>query len=184
MKSGIRYLAIASGPIKNRKDTILIGIVFRNGYIEGLLSTRITVDGTDATGKITKMVRKSRFRDQIRMILFNGIALAGLNVINPNAIEKALGVGIVILNRRRQNPKELTKALDGFSRITGIDTSKRADIVRDYSNVEPVRVNGLYIQSRLEKHHIRKFAESAFEALRVAHIIARGVSTGESRGRL
>lgn len=183
MKSGIRYIAIASGP-KSGKSTMLIGAIFRDNYMEGLLSTRIDVDGMDSTKKIIGMINRSRFKEQIRIILLNGIALAGLNIIDPSYMEKKLGIRVMLLNRRRQNPKELIKALRGFSRLKGIDVSKRIATVKEYSKVDPLKVNGIYIQSRLEKGHIRSFSEKAFEALRIAHIIARGVSTGESKGRI
>ena len=45
LKEGARYIAITSGPIVNEaKKSILVGVIFRSGYIEGLLSTEIGVD--------------------------------------------------------------------------------------------------------------------------------------------
>ena len=183
MKSGVRYMAIASGPIGNRKRTLLIGLVFREGYLEGMLSTDIAVDGTDSTDKIIRMMSRSRFREQMRVILSNGIALAGLNVMSPETVERKLGISMLLMNRRRQNPKELINALKEFSRITGKDVKERIRIIKDYG-IRPVRANGMYIQSGMDRRDIRIFAARAFEALRMAHIVASGFSTGESRGRL
>ncbi|MGD0729154.1 MAG: DUF99 family protein [Candidatus Micrarchaeaceae archaeon] len=187
MKSGARFIAIASGPIskklKNNK-TILVGIIFRENYIEGLLSTRISVDGTDSTNQIIGMINKSRFKDQIRILLFNGIALAGLNIINPNFLEKKLKMKIILLNKRRQNAKELVNALNEFSRIHKKDASERIKIVKNYSSVKILKVRHLFFQSKLESHYLKNFSDNAFEALRIAHIVASGISSGESKGRL
>ena len=184
MKEGVRYIAIASGPIEKGTATTLIGVIFRDNYIEGLLSTKIKIDGTDSTGKIIKMVKKSRFREQIRILLFNGIALAGLNIINPAELEKRLCSKVVLLNRRKQNAKELVNALNEFSRMTKTDVKERIAIVEDNGKMDALRANGLFLQSSLDKIYLQRFSKTAFEALRAAHIIARGISTGESKGRL
>ena len=184
MKDGIRYIAIASGPKEKEKDSILVGVVFRNNYIEGLVSSTVKSDGTDSTDKIIRMIRHSKFKDQIRVLLFNGIALAGLNIIDPEALEERLGSKVVLLNRRRQNPKELINALRVFSRLSGVKTEGRINIVKKSSSMRPVLVDGFYFQSALSEPFLKRFGKNAFEALRVAHIMARGMATGESKGRL
>jgi uncharacterized protein len=184
LKSGARYIAIASGPIKDRKKTILVGIILRNNYIEGVLSTRIAVDGTDSTDKIIKMIKGSRFKDQARILVFNGIALAGLNVINLKMLEKKLDVRIILINRRRQDAPQLIKAMNTFASMSRKNVEDRIDIVREYSRVNPIKINGLFVQSEMEQHHLKNFTDRAFEAIRIAHIIASGVSTGESKGRI
>jgi endonuclease V-like protein UPF0215 family len=183
MKEGVRYIAIASGPIGKSKP-ILIGVIFRNGYIEGLLSTSITANGTDSTARIISMVKRSRFGDQIRILLLNGIALAGLNIIDPIKLEKRLSSKVVLLNKRKQNAAELVNALNEFSRRTKANVDNRKAIVERSRNMNTLKVNGLHMQSSIEENYLKRFAETAFKALRVAHIIARGVSTGESKGRL
>ncbi len=184
MKAGVRYIAIASGPIEHGKKSLVVGIIFRNDYMEGALSTSVDADGTDSTDRIIRMIRRSRFKEQIRILIFNGIALAGLNIIEPKILEKSLGVRIILLNRKRQNSKELVKALKEYSRISGDDVEKRIGVVEKYAAVRPVRKNGFYLQSTLDEPYLRAFAGRAFEALRAAHIIARGVSTGESKGAI
>jgi endonuclease V-like protein UPF0215 family len=46
MKSGVRILAVACAPAEKKK-TLLVGVVSRKGYIVGILSSMINVDGTD-----------------------------------------------------------------------------------------------------------------------------------------
>lgn len=186
MKNGARYIAFASGPIGKTKDgkTILIGIIFRENYIEGMLSGSVAIDGTDSTMQITKMIANSRFNGQVRIVLLNGIAVAGLNIVKPKLIERKLHVKVVLLNKRKQNAKELIKALKEFSRINKKDVEERIKIVSDYSKVRILKTGNLFLQSNLEDYYIRNFAQKAFEALRIAHIIASGISKGESKGRV
>lgn len=184
MKAGVRYIAIASGPIKSRKKALLIGIVLRDNYIEGLLSSKVQADGTDSTRRIIRMIEDSHFGNQVRILILNGIALAGLNVVNPKTIERRLKLRIVLVNRRKQNANKLIKALRTFSRINKTDVTERVKIVKEYAKTRPLYVRGLFIQSSLEPYYVRKFSNKAFEAIRVAHIIARGIASGESKGRI
>lgn len=186
MKSGARYIAITSGPIGKRKGgkTILVGIIFRESYIEGLLSSTIQIDGTDSTKQIIAMIKSSRFNDQVRIILLNGIALAGLNIVNPKALEKRLDVKIVLLNRRRQNAKELINALKEFSRVTKTGIEQKSVVVQEHSKVKIRKVGDFFIQSDLDEHYLKSFVDKGFGALRISHIVASGISSGESKGRL
>ncbi len=184
MKNGVRYIAIASGPIEKGRITPLLGVIFRDNYIEGLLSTRVAVDGTDSTTRIIETVKGSRFGEQIRILLFNGIALAGLNIIDMQELERKLHSKVVLLNRRKQNADDLVNALREFSRLTKKSVGKRIEMVESSRKMKAIKANGFFLQSTLDEAYLRRFSRGAFEALRVAHIIASGVSVGESRGRL
>ena len=80
------------------------------------------------------MIRRSRFNEQIKILVFNGIALAGLNIINPDVLEKRLGMSVILLNKRRQNPNELINALNKFSRIRKKEVKERIAIVNGYGS--------------------------------------------------
>lgn len=184
MKAGIRFVAIASGPINGRGRALIVGVVGRDGVIEGVLSESIEVDGEDSAERIIRMVGRSRFREQIRLVALNGIALAGLNVVNVPRLEKDLKVKTVVLTRGRPRPRLLLRALNGFSRISGKGVKERIGLVREQAKIKPARVGGFHLQSTIEKGEIGRVAGSAYEMLRIAHLIARGVETGESKGRI
>ena len=185
MKEGVRILAVASGPIYERKKrtTLLVGIIGRIGTIEGVLSDRIIVDGNDASSKIIKMARKSRFGDQIKLIAINGIALAGLNVVDVKNVEHRTGIPVVVLTRKKPDFKALEKALMNSREGRDLINSKIA-VVKALNSERPFkRAHSFYIQSD-EKIDHGKVVETAFELLRLAHMIANGVSTGISKGRI
>ncbi len=186
LKSGLRILAVASGPIYKRKRarTLLIGVVGREGTVEGVLSANITVDGDDATKSIAGMLKRSRFKEQVKIIASNGIALAGLNVIDINMLEKATGVPTLILTRSRPSPKALFEAVTKYAEASKLPVSSKLKTIKKANERKFVKVSGFYVQSALSAEDLNTLSTTAFQMLRLAHMIAKGISTGESTGRI
>ena len=85
VKKQIRVLGIDDAHFDKFKDkeTLIIGAFFRGGeFIDGIVSTRVMVDGSDSTKKITEMVKNSKFYPQIRAIMLDGIAVGGFNIVD------------------------------------------------------------------------------------------------------
>ncbi len=183
MKEGVRVLAVACAPTDKSK-TLLVGIVSRKGYIEGVLSTHVAVDGTDSTEKIANLLNGSRFKEQVRTVVMNGLGVAGLNIIDVGAFEKATKTRILSITRKKPRPNELIKALRAFSKQEKADVSKRIALVEKIKKINCVKAGNFYMQTTLEKGDATKFVDDAFELVRLAHLIARGVSSGESKGRI
>ncbi len=187
MKSGARFIAIASGPIQDRKRTLLVGIVARDGSIEGILSGSVAVNGEDATRMISRMISRTRFKDQIRIVALNGVAIAGLNVMDVQMLEKELHVETIVFTRAKPDPRKLVHALNAFARKSGMSTKEKKEriaLVREQAKRKPESVEGFHIQCMLKNYELRAFARQSFEMLRIAHLIASGIETGESRGRI
>lgn len=184
MKSGVRFVAIATSPIQNKRRTMMIGIVAREHYIEGILSNSVEVNGKDATARIIRMIATSRFREQIKIVVLNGIALAGLNVVDTEELEKSLKIKYIVFTRKKPSPKKLIHALDQFGKKNKIDVKDRISIIKSHAKIKPVAVDNFHLQSTLDKTDIKNFADKAYEALRIAHLIASGVDRGESKGRV
>ena len=184
MKKGIRSIAIASGPIDGRRRALIVGVVGRFGVIEGVVSSSVAVDGDDATAAILKMIRRSRFCEQIRIIALNGIAIAGLNVIDAQLLEKGLGVKIVVLTRSMPRPRLLVRALKELSKTSKENVEKRIALVEAQAKIKRVRCAGIYLQGAINFGEMKKLAGSIYDLLRIAHLVARGVETGESKGRI
>ena len=191
MKSGIRIAAAASGPIKGRKSTLLVIVVYREGIVEGVLSDKIGVDSSDSSKKIISRIRRSRFKDQVKVLALNGIALAGLNVVDVHSVSKALGVEFIILTRKKPHKDLLIKAVERIKSGSKEGTKAAIAAKRDIGLINGVgmlqikKINGFYAQSSLDLGKSDSgLVMSAFEALRIAHLIANGVETGESKGRI
>ncbi|MFI5412945.1 MAG: DUF99 family protein [Candidatus Micrarchaeales archaeon] len=183
MKEGIRILAIACSPLK-RKKTLLVGLVSRKDYIEGLISTYVTVDGIDSTNKIAKMLKESKFNDQVRLVVMNGIGIAGLNVLDVKKFEKLTSTKVLSITRRKPRPDELIKALKVFSSMTKTDVKERIMLVEKLNELNTFGIQEFYLQTSLSKADSKKFVLKAFELVRLAHLIASGIESGESKGRI
>jgi len=84
VKEEIRILGIDDGPFtKDDKEVIVIGVVYRGGeFIDGLLRTFVEIDGLDATEKLAKMINSSRHKQQLKVIMLDGITLGGFNIVD------------------------------------------------------------------------------------------------------
>lgn len=185
MKQGVRIAAFASGPIKGRGrkgKLILVGVIWRNNTMEGVVSNRIVQDGKDSTNAIINSINKSRFKPQVKAIALNGVALAGLNIVDIRKLKKMLGTEILIVTRRRQRPAELIKAIRLYG---GAVKSKQLMIklVNEQAKLKLNAKSGFYFRASIENTP-KTIIEEAVAALRTAHLIARGISTGESKGRI
>jgi endonuclease V-like protein UPF0215 family len=183
-KKGVRVLAVASGPVEGKKRALVVGIVQRELTIEGVLSTTVEVDGTDSSYRIAEMLRKSRFRQQVKIVVFDGIALAGLNLIDPKRISKSLGVDVLIITRRKPRKRALVNALKKYSEASGKGVDGRLEVLEGSDALAGYAWAGLHVKTTAKTVEGEGLTNSAFEALRLAHIVARGVSSGESKGRV
>lgn len=184
MKKGIRILAIDGSAFSRKEggDSLAVGVVGREGEVEGVLSFRVGIDGDDATQKIMRAVKGTRFREQIRLIAVHGITLAGLNFVDITKIGKDLKVPVVGVVRSRPRAKELEKAI----RASKVDVAGKLKLFRKiHEGLETVRHGGFYFQCvGIRKEDLVDVSEETIRLLRLAHLIASGVRMGESKGRL
>ena len=184
MKKEIRVLGIDDAPFNKFKDryTTVIGVFFRGGnYADGIISTRIRVDGINSTSKLAKMINKSKFKSQLRCIFLDGINMAGFNVIDIRKLNKSTKVPIVVVIRRRPDIPNIKRILKRLGMQRKIKLLEKAGT--------PKKAGKIYIQvagiSFKEAESIIKItATHSFipEPIRVAHLIGAGLVLGESKG--
>ena len=185
MKKEARLLGIDDGPFVRGKDknALIVGAFFRGGsFLDGVMSTRVKLDGDDATNKISEMINKSKFKVQIQCILINGIAVGGFNIIDIHLLRKKTGIPVMAVSRKKSDAKKLISALEKLKKSKQIKMIKSAG--------EMIKISHLFVQtsglSASEAGEILKIGirnSKVPEALRVAHLMAGGVITGESKGK-
>lgn len=178
-------LGFDDGPFDKFKDNdcLVVGCVFRAGeYIDGVLSTRVKVDGTDSTQKLASCINKSKFKGDLRFIVMKGLAFGGFNIVDIWRLYEKTGIPVVVVMRSYPRYSLFYRALDKL----GLSRRKRS--VEKAG--EPVGVEGLFVQfagTALPevKRLLRLICTRSNipEPLRVAHIIASGIVRGESRGQ-
>ncbi len=190
IKRELRILGIDDGPFKLHKKgtTVLVGTVFRSGFwLDGLLTTKIKVDGLDATRKILEMINKSRHKVQLRVVMLDGLTVGGMNFIDIQKINEETELPVIVVNRKRPRFEKIRNALKHFK-----DAKKRWKFIEKAGEMQQVNLgnHNLYIQIagiKLEDaQRILKLSCTRAkipEPLRVAHLIAAGIVKGESKGR-
>lgn len=187
IKPEIRILAVDDSALINEKVTI-IGTFFRGGYqLDGVLRSEITKDGMDATRSITGMIKDSKFYDQIKVIMLDGVTYAGFNPVDINGLSEDTGVPVIVCMRSCPDFRKIELALENLP-----EKEKRWEIIQRAGKI--YRINTGQKQVFIQFYGIDK--ESAFrivrvtsthsnipEPLRVAHIIATGIVLGESTGK-
>jgi endonuclease V-like protein UPF0215 family len=192
IKPEIRILGIDDGPFEPRAvgRVPLVGVVFRGGrWLDGVLSTTIEQDGTDATERVVEMINQSRHRGQLRIVMADGVTFAGFNVLDVKKMFKQTGLPAIVVSRELPNMTDVRKAIKHLP-----DWRERWKIVKDSGKIYPVRTKRraapVYMQfvgmRRADAEQVMKLSSTRSlipEPLRVAHLIATALVRGESYGR-
>lgn len=172
-------------PFDRKRDRYVkvVGAVFAGCRLDGVLSTRVLRDGSDATRKLCQMLLSSRAGPQLHAVLLQGIAFGGFNVVDIHGLSGRVGLPVLVVARRQPNLEKMRRAL---RHVAGARAKWRR--IEQAGPMEPA--HGVYIQraglslieaERLLELHTRH--GHLPEPVRVAHLIAGGVTLGQSRGR-
>lgn len=167
----------------HRGDVRVVGAVCSRTRLDGVLSGRVRRDGVNATDALIGLVG-GKFREHIRAVLMQGVALAGFNVVDIHRLSAALDVPVVITVRRHPRLAMVKAAL--FDRTPG--AARKWKLIEQAGPLE--QVGALWMQrvglTRAEAVALLRATTlhgNVPEPLRLAHLIAGGVTTGASRGR-
>ncbi len=189
-KSEIRILGFDDAAFSKESKTVpVIGVIYRGGkFPDGILRTDIAVDGLDATEKLIKRINSTRHKQQLKVLMFDGITLGGFNIVDIKQLYKKTHLPVIVINRKHPNLKDVEKALKNFK-----DYRKRWKMILDAGKIKSCSLKNnkkVYYQSiGLSDEETEEIIQLSCtnsqipEALRVAHLIATAVVKGESGGR-
>jgi uncharacterized protein len=189
LKPEMRIIGIDDSPLVS-KDVLVVGAVLRGGgWLDGLLSTHIEKDGTDATERLASMITQSRNYGQLRVVMLNGVTFGGFNVVDIRELHRRTQLPIIVITRRFPDMDSIRRALDNLPQ-----PELRYESILKAGEINEVttkwRGGPVYYQCKgMEKEDAaRLIVETAVhsrlpEPVRVAHLIATGVVLGESRRR-
>ena len=168
----------------HRGDVLLVGAVYAGQRLEGVISGKVRRDGVNATREISRLVSKSRFIPQLQLVMLQGIAFAGFNVVDIHAVYTALGVPVLVVMRRQPDLHTIERAL--LHKVRG--GARKWRLIQRAGVIEPagkVCIQRVGINLAQARQVIERFTMSSDlpEPLRTAHLIAGGIQTGESRHR-
>lgn len=184
-KKEIRVIGIDDSPFNKFKDkkALVIGVVMRGGsWVDGILSTKVAVDGSDSTKKISGMINKCKFKPQLQCIFLDGIAVGGFNVVDVRELSEKTGLPVIIIIRRMPDIETIKKTL------IKIKQQQKIKLIEKAGNV--VKIDKIFVQlTGIDLEEARKILKVVCtrsllpEPIRLAHLIASGVTVGESKGR-
>jgi endonuclease V-like protein UPF0215 family len=185
IKPEIRVLGVDDGAFipRTRGTVNVVGVVYRGGcWFEGIMRTDVTIDGLDATEKMATMITDSPFHGEIRVVVLDGITFAGFNVVDISELSCRINLPVISVVREKPDLKEIRAALrnlpDFEVRWRAMENAGKLFEVVTRSGENPVYIHTAGILLDDAKKIVRKTSTHSLipEALRVAHIIASGVS--------
>jgi len=189
MKKQIRLLGIDDSPFTFKdKYGIVIGVVMRGGdYIECILKNQVSIDGNDATFVCKQMIINSRYNKQLKAVLIDGVALGGFNIVDIKEIYDSTSIPVITITRDKPDFEKIKSALqknfkDWEKRFNLIMTGELHEI-RTKHNPIYIKYIGLAIEEAKEIIKLSTIRGVIPEPIRIAHLIASGITRGESYGK-
>jgi endonuclease V-like protein UPF0215 family len=161
----------------------VVGVVFRGGFwLDGVMHTEIAVDGFDATDKISSMITGSVHYKQLRVIMLYGITFAGFNVVDIKRLSAETGLPVVAVTREKPDLIKIRKALRNLPRSeerwTAVLNAGEMSEVSTRNPKERIYLHaaGLGLADAEKVVRLTSTRSNIPEALRVAHLVASGIS--------
>ncbi len=189
IKDEVRILGLDDAPFKRGDASVLVvGTVFRGGTVlDGVLSTRVAVDGIDATERVVELISSCKFKD-LRVLMLDGLGFGGFNLVDIQRVYRDTGLPVIAIVRKKPDFAEIFAALDNLG-----DKPLRVGIIEKAG--EPVAVEtrknkwifmqhvGVSESDAAELVRLSATRSLIPEPIRVAHLIAQGIVLGQSRGK-
>lgn len=184
IKPEIRVLGVDDGIFLPHSDGFapVVGVVFRGGYwLDGVMSTRVKIDGFDATKMIASMIKSSPHCGQLRVVMLDGVTFAGFNIVDIKELNAETKLPVIVVTRDRPDFHDIHRALRNLPA-----PEKRWKAVLNAGDIFEVNtrgkgkriymeVSGILVEDARKILKITSTRSNIPEALRTAHLIASGI---------
>ena len=184
MKKEVRLIGIDDAPFDKFKkgNVFIVGTIFRGGdWIDGVLSTKVKIDGNNSTSKLIEMINKSKFKPQIQAILLDGIAFGGFNIVDVQELNKETKIPVIVVIRKNPDFKNIKEALKKIGKENKYELIEKAGNVYKVGKIY-IQLTGISLEKARQILKVSCTRSLIPEPIRVAHIIASGIIEGESKG--
>lgn len=162
---------------EHRGDVGLIGAVFAGARLDGVVSGRVRRDGANSATVMANLIFDSRFVEHLQLIMLQGIAVAGFNVVDVFELHAVTDLPILVVAKKEPDLASIRDTLT--LRVRG--GARKWRIIERLGAMEKAR--GVWIQrvgltAEEADVIIQRFAMSGNypEPVRVADIIASGIT--------
>jgi len=188
-KKNIRVMGIDDAQFKfGDKKTLIAAVVIRApSYVESVLSSEVEIDGEDATMKLIELIKKSKQHDQLKAVFIDGASLGGFNVFNIQNIFSEIGIPIITITRNKPDMDSIKSALkkhfdDWEERFKILDQGQLLEIETPHKPIY-IKIIGISKDAAIKLIKLTTVRGVLPEPIRLAHLIATGIATGESQSK-
>lgn len=185
LKKTIRVIGFDDAPFQNERGSLvnITGVVCSDTRFEGMLWGQVSKDGTDATRVLVKLVQGSKYYEQINVVLIDGIAFGGFNIVDLAELSTDLQRPCLAVMRKYPDLTAIDKALMNFS-----DHQQRQQLLAKAGKIYNhhsfyYQLSGCSVESAAKVLEALTDRGHVPEALRLAHLIGSAIMTGESNNR-
>jgi hypothetical protein len=171
-------------PSGHKGKVKVVGTIYAKSQFNGILIGEVQRDGTDAARKLIELISQSKFAQSVLLIMLQGIALAGFNVIDVFELHKQLQLPVLVVCRKQPVMDSIRNAL-----LQMRGGEKKWSLIEKLGPMEPTA--NAYVQRVGLTHEQAETVVKQFtltgnipEPLRVAHMIAGAIMNGQSGGRV
>jgi len=185
LKKNLRVIGFDDAPFNKEKDVPvnIAGVICSNTRFEGLLWGEVIRDGMDANEVLVKLLKGSKFYEQVNAVFIDGIAFGGFNIIDLPRLSDDLNRPCIAVMRQYPDMLAIDKALMNLA-----DYSQRKQHLINAGKIYHYHT-GYYQVSGCDPSTAAQVFEQVTdrgyvpEALRLAHLIGAAIMTGESSNR-
>lgn len=159
------------------------GVVCADTRFEGMVWGTVQKDGEDATEVLSNLLLQSKFYDQVHLVLIDGLAVGGFNLLDLLELAQRLQRPCVCVMRKLPKMESIRRALENLP-----GTAKRLDLLHKAGPIyqhEPFyfQTNGGTPETVGKILKRLTVQGQVPEALRIAHLIGAAVMKGQSGKR-
>lgn len=181
----LRVIGFDDAPFDRARGSVVnvSGIVCAQTRFEGMLYGETVKDGDDATQLLVDMLCNSKFASQINLILTDGIAFGGFNIIDLPQLAQQTGIPCIAVMRKQPDMAAIDNALVKFD-----DYAKRKATLLKAGEIyqhHPFYFQCQGIEPDIAVKALTQCTDTGHvpEALRLAHLIGSAIKTGQSSSR-
>lgn len=191
VKPEIRILGWDDSPFeKGGEGKIpIVGSIVRGGkaYLDGVLVEEVEIDGDDATDVIIDASNRTKHKEQLRVIMLDGITFAGFNTVDIKKINEETDLPVIVVTRKNTDFGKFREAMEKLPNF-----EERWSCVEKAGELKefPVKGEKIYFQhAGIGEDKARRVLKTSIsrslipEPIRISHLIASAIQKGESVAR-
>jgi hypothetical protein len=179
-------LGVDDGPFQKgvSQNTPIVGVMMEGArLVEAVAMTEFPIDGDGVTAFLSDWIQTLRCYQALQAVVFGGVTIAGLAVIDVVELAAQLGKPVLVVNRRDPTHHRLQPAFDAAGLSVRLEIVDRAPPAFRVSDGLFAAAAGVGVEEARRLIQATMVKSELPEPLRVAHLVARAIVKGESRGR-